>query len=100
MSPADGTKIPQTRTPPADLRQELQTHLGQFPLFKFWGPGTTIDSTRWIADAAIAVDRRFDPTLSLVYLPHLDYGLHRYGPTDPPCPPDPAALDAEIRHPL
>src|SRR6476619_1897503 len=80
MYPADGRKIPDVWTRPADLRQELQTHLGQFPLFKFWGPGTTIDSTRWIADAAIAVDGRFDPTLSLVYLPHLDYALQRYGP--------------------
>jgi len=96
MYPADGRKIPDVWTRPADLRQELQTHLGQFPLFKFWGPGTTIDSTRWIADAAIAVDGRFDSSLSLVYLPHLDYALQRYGPGDPRCAADLAELDGEI----
>ena len=26
------------------------------------------------------VDERFDPTLSLIYLPHLDYVLQREGP--------------------
>jgi len=46
-------------------------------LFQFWGPATSINATRWIADAAIKVDQRHNPTLTLVYLPHLDYGLQR-----------------------
>lgn len=77
MYPADGRKVPDCWTHPADMRDWLQKALGHFPLFKFWGPMTSIDATRWIADAAIKVDQRHAPTLSLVYLPHLDYGLQR-----------------------
>ena len=80
MYPADGRKIPDCYTKPGDLRDMLQAELGQFPLFKFWGPAASIDSTKWIAAAAKLVDQRFDPTLSLVYLPHLDYDLQKKGP--------------------
>ena len=95
MYPADGRKIPDIWTEPAQLRLELQERLGQFPLFKFWGPATSIESTCWIADAGIAVDRKFNPTLSLIYLPHLDYDFQRFGPDDPRCTRDLAELDAE-----
>jgi predicted AlkP superfamily pyrophosphatase or phosphodiesterase len=80
MYPADGRKIPDCYTKPGDLRDSLQAELGQFPLFKFWGPAASIDSTRWIAEAAKRVDGQFDPTLTLVYLPHLDYDLQKKGP--------------------
>jgi predicted AlkP superfamily pyrophosphatase or phosphodiesterase len=80
MYPADGRKIPDVYTAPGSLRDELQSALGTFPLFEFWGPRAGIRSTRWIADAAMLVDRRFNPTLTLVYLPHLDYNLQRVGP--------------------
>lgn len=80
MYPADGRKIPDCYTKPGDLRDRLQAELGQFPLFKFWGPAASIESTRWIAEAAKLVDAQFDPTLSLVYLPHLDYDLQKKGP--------------------
>jgi predicted AlkP superfamily pyrophosphatase or phosphodiesterase len=80
MYPADGRKIPDVYARPESLRQGLQAKLGTFPLFKFWGPATDVSSTRWIADAAVDVDRRFDATLTLVYLPHLDYVLQREGP--------------------
>jgi predicted AlkP superfamily pyrophosphatase or phosphodiesterase len=80
MYPADGRKIPDVYTQPSDLREALQAELGAFPLFDFWGPATSIRSTRWIAEAAMWVERRHAPTLSLVYLPHLDYCLQRFGP--------------------
>lgn len=80
MYPATGLKLPDVWTHPASLRDDLQRELGTFPLFKFWGPATGIEATRWIADAAIRVDQRHDPALSLVYLPHLDYVLQRVGP--------------------
>jgi predicted AlkP superfamily pyrophosphatase or phosphodiesterase len=80
MYPADGRKLPDVWTNPPGLRETLQRDLGQFPLFHFWGPATSIKSTQWIADAAVAVDRAHDATLSLVYLPHLDYGLQKAGP--------------------
>ncbi len=83
MYPADGRKIPDVYTRPSTLRDDLQSTLGTFPLFEFWGPRASIRSTRWIADAAKQVDQQFDPTLTLVYLPHLDYNLQRIGPGDP-----------------
>ncbi len=76
---ADGRKIPDIYSHPAALRDTLQTELGQFPLFNFWGPKTSIKASKWIADAAIRTDQIHNPTLSLVYLPHLDYNLQRYG---------------------
>ncbi len=80
MYPADGRKIPDVYTQPDGLRTELQSELGRFPLFSFWGPNTSIRATRWIAEAAKWIDRHHDPTLALVYLPHLDYCLQRHGP--------------------
>jgi predicted AlkP superfamily pyrophosphatase or phosphodiesterase len=80
MYPADGRKLPDVWTNPPQLRDELQRELGAFPLFQFWGPATSIKATQWIADSAIRVDRKFDPTLTLVYLPHLDYVLQKEGP--------------------
>ncbi|MBX2851337.1 MAG: alkaline phosphatase family protein [Phycisphaeraceae bacterium] len=77
---ADGRKVPDCYTHPASLRDELQNKLGQFPLFKFWGPMADIESTRWIADATMHSVEQYDPTLTLVYLPHLDYGLQKFGP--------------------
>jgi predicted AlkP superfamily pyrophosphatase or phosphodiesterase len=77
---ADGRKLPDCYTQPARLRAELTARLGAFPLFEFWGPMTSIRSSRWIADAALHVRRTRAPTLTLVYLPHLDYDLQRLGP--------------------
>lgn len=77
---ADGRKIPDCYSYPAELRDALQEKLGQFPLFQFWGPGANIKSTRWIANAAMLTDEKYNPTLSLIYLPHLDYCLQKYGP--------------------
>lgn len=94
MYPADGRKIPDTYTQPAALRDELNARLGPFPLFRFWGPGTDIASSRWIAACARHVYDTRKPSLSLVYLPHLDYNLQRLGPTDPAIQKDLAAIDA------
>lgn len=82
MYPADGRKIPDCYTKPQGLRDVLQAELGRFPLFKFWGPAASIDSTRWLAEASKLVEMRFGPDLTLVYLPHLDYGLQRKGPAE------------------
>ena len=80
---ADGLKLPDIYTTPATLRGELNAQLGEFPLFDFWGPRAGIRSTKWIAESAKEVERRHNPTLTLVYLPHLDYNLQRVGPSDP-----------------
>ncbi|MEO6150043.1 MAG: nucleotide pyrophosphatase/phosphodiesterase family protein [Mucilaginibacter sp.] len=77
---ADGRKMPDCYSQPAELRDELQEKLGQFPLFQFWGPGANIKSSKWIAEAAMHTDVLHDPTLTLIYLPHLDYCLQKFGP--------------------
>ncbi len=93
---ADGRKLPDCYSAPPEIRDALNDKLGPFPLFQFWGPATSIDSTRWIADAAIHVMKSHDPTLTLVYLPHLDYGLQRLGPDDPSIAKDLAEIDGVV----
>jgi predicted AlkP superfamily pyrophosphatase or phosphodiesterase len=80
MYPADGRKIPDHYAHPHELHDELDAKLGTFPLFKFWGPLTDISSTDWIARATLHVMQTRNPTLTLAYLPHLDYNLQRLGP--------------------
>ncbi|HUY90640.1 MAG TPA: alkaline phosphatase family protein [Pirellulales bacterium] len=93
--PADGRKIFDSYSQPPELRDRLQERLGVFPLLKFWGPGADISSSRWIADASVAVMAEHQPTLTLVYLPHLDYNLQRLGPDDPRIAEDVRLVDAE-----
>lgn len=93
MYPADGRKIPDIHTRPDGLREELQGALGDFPLFKFWGPAADISSTRWIARSALRIFNQDQPTLTLVYLPHLDYNLQRLGPHHPAIAADVAQVD-------
>jgi predicted AlkP superfamily pyrophosphatase or phosphodiesterase len=91
---ADGRKLPDCYTKPLALRDELTERLGPFPLFQFWGPATSIAASRWIAEAARHVRRTRTPTLTLVYLPHLDYDLQRFGPDDPRIAKSLRAVDA------
>jgi predicted AlkP superfamily pyrophosphatase or phosphodiesterase len=97
MYPADGRKIPDIWTHPPRLRNELQTTFGQFPLFKFWGPAAAIESSEWIANAAIHVDRQSKPDLTLIYLPHLDYSLQKFGPDAPQITSEIQQLDNVLR---
>lgn len=76
---SDGRKIPDCYSYPANLRDHLQAELGQFPLFNYWGPGANIKSSEWIAKASMIVDEKYRPTLTLIYLPHLDYCLQKFG---------------------
>jgi predicted AlkP superfamily pyrophosphatase or phosphodiesterase len=80
MYPADGRKIPDHYAYPMELRDELNEKFGMFPLFKFWGPVADITSSTWIARATLHVMETREPTLTLCYLPHLDYNLQRLGP--------------------
>jgi predicted AlkP superfamily pyrophosphatase or phosphodiesterase len=81
--PADGRKLPSIYTQPAELKRELQGPLGRFPLFDFWGPRAGIRSSEWIARATRQVMESRRPTVTLCYLPHLDYDLQRFGPDSP-----------------
>lgn len=93
---ADGRKIPDIYCNNAGWRDILQNELGRFPLFKFWGPMAGLESTRWIADATLHTHDHFSPTLTLSYLPHLDYDLQRLGPEHPGLFEQVAALDQVV----
>jgi predicted AlkP superfamily pyrophosphatase or phosphodiesterase len=94
LYPADGRKIPDIYAEPPELRAELTDRLGTFPLFHFWGPRADITSSRWIAKCAPYVYDTRRPTLTLVYLPHLDYNLQRLGPNHPEIRKDLREIDA------
>src|SRR5262249_23551450 len=86
--PADGRKVFDIYTWPYSIRPEIKRELGEFPFATFWGPaagnetpaGPSDAASRWIAESAKWIERKFTPSLSLIYLPHLDYNLQRYGP--------------------
>ncbi|MEW6302293.1 MAG: nucleotide pyrophosphatase/phosphodiesterase family protein [Verrucomicrobiota bacterium] len=88
LYPADGRKVFDIYTWPYSIRPEIKRDLGEFPFPGFWGPAAGMNTpqgsadcvSRWIAEAAKWVERKHEPTLSLVYLPHLDYNLQRVGP--------------------
>ncbi len=94
MYPADGRKFFDVYAWPYSLRTEVKADLGEFPFPGFWGPvagrsspqGTPDCATRWIANAAKWVEQHHQPSLSLVYLPHLDYNLQRFGTLSPATP--------------
>jgi predicted AlkP superfamily pyrophosphatase or phosphodiesterase len=102
MYPADGRKFFDIYTWPYDLRTAIKRDLGEFPFAAFWGPAAGIPSpqggpdavSRWIAASARWVEERHQPTLNLVYLPHLDYNLQRLGPDHPEIAKDLGRIDA------
>ena len=101
MYPADGSKHFDIYTWPYDLRPALKTELGEFPFPAFWGPmagqqapaGKPEAVSEWIANAAKWIEQKQQPTLNLVYLPHLDYNLQRLGPEHPEIAADLQRID-------
>jgi predicted AlkP superfamily pyrophosphatase or phosphodiesterase len=89
---ADGRKEPDCYTDPPELHDVL----GTFPLFQFWGPGAGLASSAWICRAAQHIMAAHDPDLTLVYVPHLDYDLQRYGPSAPRAAVAAAELDGTL----
>jgi predicted AlkP superfamily pyrophosphatase or phosphodiesterase len=104
MYPADGRKVFDIYAWPYSLRTDIKRDLGEFPFPGFWGPAAGVDTpqgkadaaTRWIADAATWVEEKHSPTLSLIYLPHLDYNLQRLGPQHPDIASDLRQMDAIV----
>jgi predicted AlkP superfamily pyrophosphatase or phosphodiesterase len=91
--PADGRKVFDVYTEPQALHDPMVRDLGPFPFHSFWGPGSGIASSEWIAESAKWTWRQKRPTLNLVYLPHLDYGLQRFGPKAPEIAAELKAID-------
>jgi len=88
MYPADGRKVFDIYAWPYSIRSGIKKDLGEFPFATFWGPAAGLDTpqgsadaaSRWIAESAKWMELKYQPTLSLIYLPHLDYNLQRRGP--------------------
>lgn len=81
---------------PVGWYEELCDRIGPFNLMHYWGPMASIESTRWIAGAAVETIQRFAPDLMFVYLPHLDYCLQKFGPDDPGLDKELHAVDEQI----
>jgi len=101
MYPADGRKVFDIYTQPAGIRDAIKQDLGEFPFPAFWGPAAGMDGrfapdevSRWIAESARWIERKYQPSLSLIYLPHLDYNLQRLGPGHPEIAKDYQRIDA------
>jgi predicted AlkP superfamily pyrophosphatase or phosphodiesterase len=80
---ADGRKLLDIDGWPRTFPDELKAELGDFPFFDFWGPRSGLASSKWIAEATKLTLERHRPTLTLAYLPHLDYDHQRFGPESP-----------------
>ena len=88
MYPADGRKLFDIYAWPYSIRSEIKSDLGEFPFPTFWGPAAGVTTpksepdaaSRWIAESAKWIEKKYRPTLNLIYLPHLDYNLQRHGP--------------------
>ncbi|MEV5692668.1 alkaline phosphatase family protein [Micromonospora globbae] len=93
---ADGRKEPDCYTDPPQLHDALTGRLGTFPLFSYWGPGAGLASSAWICRAAEQILADHSPDLTLVYVPHLDYDLQRYGPSSPRAAAAAAELDGVL----
>lgn len=103
MYPADGRKVFDIYTHPFSIRTEIKKELGEFPFPAFWGPAAGTKGkfepdqvSRWIANSAKWIENKYQPTLSLIYLPHLDYNLQRLGPTHPEVQNDYGRIDAIV----
>lgn len=79
----DGKLVRLCWSEPADMVPQLFAELGPFPLMNYWGPMAGIASSQWIAKSAAWVWKQHRPDLQLVYVPHLDYDLQRFGPDSP-----------------
>jgi predicted AlkP superfamily pyrophosphatase or phosphodiesterase len=93
---ADGRKSPDCYTVPPALHDRLERRFGRFPLFNYWGPTASIESSRWIVRAATHVLDTERPDLTMVYVPHLDYDLQRFGGSGPEAVAAARELDTEL----
>jgi len=88
--------IPWCYSKPAGLYEAISEKIGEFNLLTYWGPMASIESTRWIAKAAVETMSRIRPHLMLVYMPHLDYCSQKFGPQSPIIRKELREVDEEI----
>lgn len=76
---SDGSKAVDIFAVPHTLKQEVEERFGAFPFFSFWGPKAGLPSSEWISRVSAWVIEEKQPSLTTIYLPHLDYDLQRFG---------------------
>ena len=91
---ADGRKLPDCYTQPWSFATSSPASSALFRCSSSGVRRHRSPSSQWIANAALHVRRTRSPTLTLVYLPHLDYDLQRFGPGDPRVERSLAEIDA------
>ncbi len=71
--------VPWCYSKPVGFYERLAERHGEFQLPWYWGPIAGSKSSEWIAKAALDILDEHRPTLTFVYLPHLDYNTQRFG---------------------
>jgi predicted AlkP superfamily pyrophosphatase or phosphodiesterase len=88
--------LPWCYSKPVGFYEELSAEIGPFNLMHYWGPMASIESSRWIARAAVKTMERIRPDLMFVYLPHLDYCMQKVGPDAAVVRDELLQVDAEV----
>ena len=65
---------------PQNFYEEIIKEIGEFDLKWYWGPFASIESSKWIINAAKITIKNHSPDLLFTYIPHLDYAGQKYGP--------------------
>ena len=85
--------VPWCYSKPVGFYEQLAEQHGGFQLPWYWGPLAGSKSSEWIAKAAIDTLEEHRPTLTFVYLPHLDYNTQRFGASSDQFKADLATMD-------
>jgi predicted AlkP superfamily pyrophosphatase or phosphodiesterase len=85
--------VPWCYSKPVGFYEQLEQKHGGFQLPWYWGPLAGSKSSEWIAKAALDTLEQHRPTLTFVYLPHLDYNTQRFGPHSDQFKADIATMD-------
>ena len=65
---------------PQNFYEDIIKEIGEFDLKWYWGPFASIESSKWIINAAKITIKNHSPDLLFTYIPHLDYAGQKYGP--------------------
>ncbi|MFN8637307.1 MAG: alkaline phosphatase family protein [Chloroflexota bacterium] len=85
--------VPWCYSKPVGFYESLEQKHGGFQLPWYWGPIAGSKSSEWIAKAALDTLEQHRPTLTFVYLPHLDYNTQRFGADSDQFKADLATMD-------
>jgi predicted AlkP superfamily pyrophosphatase or phosphodiesterase len=88
--------VPWCYSKPVGFYEQLAEKHGGFQLPWYWGPIAGAKASEWIAKAALDTLEQHRPTLTFVYLPHLDYNTQRFGADSPQFKADLATMDSIV----